>query len=97
MIETGSPLCAIDDVLSLQLQLPDAAHLVACTAVVRHTYGDRGLGVEFTNLTEESRDRLRRLSESDAEPKAAPPRKQTQDPAKGRSKRRTRKTTKKNG
>ena len=46
-------------VLNLRFQLPTSSAPIDCTAIVRHTRGGQGLGVEFVDLSPDSRARLR--------------------------------------
>ena len=57
----GIPAYAVGAVLSLRFRLPDDGSEVICTAIVRHTRGGRGLGVEFLDLTPETVLHLRQF------------------------------------
>lgn len=59
-IETG-PVGGVGTVLSLRFRVPNADQELSCSAIVRHTRGDRGFGVEFLDMAAEDTERLRRF------------------------------------
>lgn len=59
-IETD-PIGGAGTVLSLRFRIPDAEQELSCTAIVRHTRGNLGFGVEFLDMPPDDRERLRQF------------------------------------